>query len=278
MRLGISTDFGKVDAVEWARTIRAAGCGSVVFPLTYTASEEKIKDYAQAAQEQNLVIAEVGAWCNPISPNLEEREKALKKAKGQLRLADKLGAKCCVNVSGSAGEKWAGAYRENLSKETWDLVVKTIQEIIDAVQPENTYYTIEPMPYMFPMDVNQYLKLIEEVDRERFAVHMDFFNWLNTPEKYFYHEEYMEECFEKLGPLIKSCHLKDVLLQQELTCLLKEVPCCMGEINLEKYILLAEHYNIEMPMIMEHLKSSQEYLDSIVRIKGKLKESSVSFL
>lgn len=278
MRLGISTDFGKTDAVEWAKAIRESGCGSVVFPLNYTEPEEKILAYAEAAREQNLVIAEVGAWCNPIAPDPAEREAALKKTKEQLRLADRIGANCCANVAGSAGEKWAGAYRENFTKETWNLTVKTIQEIIDDVQPENTYYTIEPMPYMYPMDPEQYLHLIEDVDRERFAVHMDFFNWLNTPEKYFFHEEYMEECFEKLGPLIKSCHLKDVLLQQELTCLLKEVPCCMGEINLEKYILLAEHYNLEMPMIMEHLKSQEEYLDSIVRVKERLKESRVSFL
>lgn len=278
MRLGISTDLGKTDAAEWAQAIRETGCGCVVFPLNYTAPEEKILAYAKAARKQNLVIAEVGAWCNPIAPNPAEREAALKKTKEQLRLADKIGANCCANVAGSAGEKWSGAYQGNFTKETWDLTVRTIQEIIDEVQPENTYYTIEPMPYMYPMDVDQYLHLIEDVDRERFAVHMDFFNWLNTPEKYFHHEEYMEECFEKLGPWIKSCHLKDVLLLQELTCLLKEVPCCMGEINLEKYILLAEYYNLEMPMIMEHLKSQEEYLDSIVRVKERLKESPVSFL
>lgn len=277
MRLGISTDFGKTEASEWAETIRRTGCGCVVFPLDYTAPEEVILEYAKAAREQNLIIAEVGAWCNPIAINYEERSLALKKTKEQLRLADKIGANCCVNVAGSQGEKWSGAYRSNFTKATWNLTVKTIQEIIDEVQPKNTYYTIEPMPYMYPMDVDQYLQLIEDVNRERFAVHMDFFNWLNTPEKYFYHEEYMIECFEKLGPLIKSCHLKDVLLQQELTCLLKEVPCGMGEINLEKYILLAEKYNIEMPMIMEHLKSPQEYLDSIKRIKKILKESKVSF-
>lgn len=278
MRLGISTDLGKTDAVEWAKAIRESGCGSVVFPLDYTAPEEKIQSFAKAAREQNLVIAEVGAWCNPIAPNPMEREAALNRTKEQLRLADKIGANCCANVAGSAGEKWAGAYRENFTKETWDLTVKTIQEIIDDVRPQNTYYTIEPMPYMYPMDVNQYLHLMEDVNRERFAVHMDFFNWLNTPDKYFHHEEYMEECFEKLGPWIKSCHLKDVLLLQELTCMLKEVPCCLGGINLEKYILLAERYNPEMPMIMEHLKSQEEYLDGIARVKERLKGSKVTFI
>ena len=277
MRLGVSTDFAKQDAEEWAKTVRQAGCGCVVFPLDYRAPEEKIEAYAKAAKRHNLVIAEVGAWCNPISPDLEERKAALEKTKKQLRLEDQIKANCCVNVAGSTGDKWSGAYRGNFTRETWKLTVKTIQEIIDEVNPVHTFYTIEPMPYMYPMDVDEYMRLIEEVDRERFAVHMDFFNWINTPHKYFFHEEYMEECFEKLGPLIKSCHLKDVMLQQALTCILQEMPCGMGEINLKKYISLAEHYNPEMPMIMEHLKSQQAYLESIARVKKAMEGTGILF-
>ena len=35
------------------------------------------------------------------------------------------------------------------------------------------------------MGPHEYLKLIHDVDRERFAMHMDVFNWITTPERYF---------------------------------------------------------------------------------------------
>lgn len=117
------------------------------------------------------------------------------------------------------------------------------------------------------MGPDEYVKLIEDVDRKHFAVHMDVFNWIISPERYFYHEEFMEECFEKLGKYIKSCHLKDVLLRQEFTLQLQETACGKGGINLKKYKELIDSVNPDMPVILEHLGSDQEYLDSLKFIK-----------
>lgn len=186
MKLGLSSPLEHKTPEEWAENMQKIGCQAVNFPVDYTAPKEVIQAYEQAAKDQGLVIAEVGACC-------------------------------CVNVSGSKGARWDGPYKENLTKETWKDMVKSIQNIIDEADPQNTFYTIEPMPWMYPMGPDEYVKLIEDVDRKHFAVHMDVFNWIISPERYFYHEEFMEECFEKLGKYIKSCHLKDVLLRQEFT-------------------------------------------------------------
>lgn len=267
MRLGIYSGLGMEDPKEWAEELKKAGCGCAVFPVDDTASPETIDAFVKEAGKWDLTIAEVGAWSNPLSPDPKERAAALEKCRRQLALADRVGARCCVNVAGAAGEYWAGAYRENFTEETWKRTVKAIQEIIDGVRPKHTYYAIEPMPYMYPMDPKQYVRLLEEVDRERFAVHMDFCNWLNSPEKYFDHEAYMEQCFELLGPYIKSCHIKDAKLTRQLTCQIREVPCGQGELNLKKYISLAETYDPQMPMITEHLKTNEEYLKSIAYLQ-----------
>lgn len=276
MRLGVSKNLGYNEPNEWAAKMRKLGCGSVVFPLDYTSSKEQIQEYVKAAKENDLVIAEVGVWCNPLSVNEEERREAKQKCKGQLRLADEIGANCCVNVAGTKGEWWAGAYKENFSQDTWDETVSVIQEIIDEVQPKSTYYAIEPMPAMYPMNPDQYLELIRCVDRERFAVHMDVFNWISSPERYFFHETFMEECFEKLGPCIKSCHLKDVSLQKEATFQLKEVPCGQGGLSLETYAHLAEKCSPDMPMIIEHLKSSEEYIESMKYVTKRFGNAGIT--
>mgnify|MGYP000373444854 FL=1 len=131
---------------------------------------------------------------------------------------------------------------------------------------------------MYPISPDEYLHLIEDVGRDRFAVHMDIFNWITTPYRYFFNEEFMEEVFEKLGRYIKSCHIKDVCLQEEFTFQLKEVACGEGILNLEKYARLAEKVNPEMPMIIEHLHSDSEYLQSVAYLKERMEKAGLQVI
>ena len=52
--------------------------------------------------------------------------------------------------------------------------------------------------------------LIRAVDRKQFAVHLDPCNLVNCPERFYQNGKLIDECFEKLGPWISSCHAKDV--------------------------------------------------------------------
>src|SRR5206468_11369333 len=70
-----------------------------------------------------------------------------------LRLADRIGARCCVNVAGSLGTSWAGPAAANFSHETFRRIVETTQLSIDAVRPERTFYTLEIMPWIQPYDL-----------------------------------------------------------------------------------------------------------------------------
>ncbi len=271
MRLGISSSLKHDTPKEWAKKMVQMECRSVVFPVNCNSSEEMISAYAAAAKENDLHIAEVGVWENAISLSEQERTRAMEYSIGQLKLADKIGAGCCVNIIGSIGERWDGGYAENFSKETWRRAVKMIQDVIDEAKPKNTYFTIEPMPWMYPSGPEEYLQLMEDVNRERFAVHMDVINMINSPERYFFPEKFVEHCFKLLGDKIKSCHLKDVFLKQEFTFQLQECACGAGTFCLERYAQLALEVNPNMPMIIEHLKSDEDYFNSMAYVKKRLK-------
>ena len=77
----------------------------------------------------------------------------------------------------------------------------------------------------------------------------------------------MEECFRKLGPYIRSCHLKDVALGQEFTLQFRETACGRGGLNLEKYAGLARKADPDMPLIIEHLDGDEAYLESLSYVK-----------
>lgn len=270
MRLGMATPLQHDSPTHWAEQLKAIGCGAVVFPLDYRASEKQIHAYAEAARQYDLMIAEVGIWQNPLAEDPQERRRAREYSVGQLRLADALGARCCVNVAGAIrGPRWDGGYKENYSAEAWQRTVEYTQELIDCVQPKHTFYTLEPMPWMIPSSPEEYVKLLAAVGRERLAVHMDMVNMINCPERCFFAEDFMDRCFRLLGGKIRSCHLKDVRLLPELTFRLAEVACGEGDFPLEHYVRLAQASDPDMPVIIEHLRTDEAYLASLRYVRER---------
>ncbi len=272
MLLGINETLPHTSPADWAKKHKELGVGTVVFPLNCQAPLEMIDAYAAAAKEAGLVIAEVGVWRNTLAADLEEREKMIQYAIGQLKLADRIGARCCVNIIGTPyGPRWDGAYAGNFSAEYWEMAVKMIQRIIDEAKPSRTKYSIEPMAWMMPTGPDEYLQLIKDVDREAFGVHMDLINMIDSPRRYFGADAFMEECFGKLKGHICSCHLKDSLLLEPFTVHLQECACGKGTINLEKYAELASIEDPTMPMLIEHLSGAEEYIESFAYVNERLK-------
>lgn len=271
MLLGISSRLEHNSPQEWAAKHKALGLQCVNFPVDYLSGEETYMAYKAEADKAGLVIAEVGVWRNTLAADPIERAKWIDYAIGQLRMADQIGAICCVNVVGTPyGPRWDGGYRENFSDELWQMAVKMIRQVIDAVQPKTTKFCIESMPWMIPSNPDEYLRLIKDVDREMFGTHLDVVNMITSPEKYFFNDRFLEECFEKLGSTILSCHLKDIRLKEEYTFQLQECACGDGSLDIEKYVQLANAVNPQMPMIIEHLVTDEEYAESVKYVNNRL--------
>lgn len=269
MILGVSSSLEHVSPEQWAQKHKDLGLETVNFPATCEDGEETIMAYKKAADQAGLSIAEVGVWRNTLAADPDERRRWTDYAIRQLRMADTIGAACCVNVVGTPyGPRWDGGYRDNFSRELWDMAVKMIQEIIDSARPQHTKFCIESMPWMIPSSPDEYLRLIEDVDREAFGTHLDVVNMITSPSRYFYSSEFLEECFEKLHGTIVSCHLKDILLKQEYTFQLQECACGEGTLDIGLYAQLASAENPRMPMIIEHLTTDEEYVASVEYVRS----------
>jgi len=235
---------------EWVNNMRELGYNACTFPLNHTAAVSEIDSYVAAANAADIVIAEVGVWNNPISTEVNQKKQALQYAKDQLALADYIKALCCVNIAGAKGDQWDGPHKDNWT--CFDEIVASVQEIIDAVKPTNTYYSLETMPWIYPYDADSYVKLIKAIDRERFGVHLDVINIITSPYKYYHNADITRECFEKLGPYIKSCHAKDINLSGKLTVHLDEAVPGRGEYDFSALIDCLRNYP-DVPMLMEHM-------------------------
>ena len=276
MRLG-GPIFGETfNPDSWAAAVKNHGYSAAFCPVDSESDEATIDAYVEAAKGADIVIAEVGAWSNPISIDDTERDAALEKCRLQLALADRVGANCCVNISGSRGPKWDGPHPDNLTEDTFDLIVESVRSIIDAVKPTRTYYTLETMPWAYPEGPDSYLRLIKAIDRKQCAVHLDPVNIINSLERYYHSGDLIRDCFAKLGPYMKSCHAKDITLADTLTLHLDETRPGLGGLDYATYLRELDRLDPDVPLMLEHLPSAEEYALGAEHIRSVAKEVGVT--
>jgi sugar phosphate isomerase/epimerase len=152
--------------------LKALGYRAAYCPVETKASDAVVKAYEDAAKKADIAIAEVGAWGNnPISPDEKTRKESIANCQAKLALAERIGARCCVNVCGSRNLKsWAGQHPDNLTDETFDMIVESVRAIIDGVKPTRTFYTVETGMWWYPISADSYLRLIKAIDRKQFGV------------------------------------------------------------------------------------------------------------
>jgi sugar phosphate isomerase/epimerase len=260
MRLGGPVFGDKTTPEKWVQSAKKLGYRAVYCPVEIDASDDDIRAYSQAAKNSDLVISEVGAWSNPISSDVQQRRDAIEKCCRGLDLADRIGAVCCVNIAGSRGEQWDGPHPANLTDETFDMIVETTRTIIDSVAPKRAFFSLETMPWIFPDSPENYLRLIEAIDRPQLAVHLDPVNMINSPSRFFSNTEFLRECFHILGPYIRSCHAKDITLAPQLTVHLDEVRPGLGSLDYTTFLQELNRLNADIPIMLEHLPNEEEYL------------------
>ena len=279
IRLGAPVPISSDDPVELARAHRKLGYRAAFCPRVSLDDSQKIAEIEKAFEAEDVVIAEVGRWVNIMDPDAEKRKKNLDTVCQGLALADEVGALCCVDIAGSFDPKnWAGPHPDNLSQKAYDLTVENIRYILDSVKPKRAKFVLEMMPWVIPDTVDSFLKIIQAVDDPGFAVHLDPVNLICSPTLYYENTKVLEECFLKLGKWIVSCHAKDTFLPSgNLTAYFKEVIPGTGSMDYRTFLRGLEALPQDAPLLIEHLKTAEEYTQAREYIFSVGKEIGISF-
>ena len=262
---------------EWEEKLVQSGFRAITAPFTCNTPADEIKRLLRIAEKHDAVIAEVGVWKNVFDP--AEGRANLEYAVRQLKLADELSIPCCVNIAGTESTAgWDAADPSNFTQAMYDRLVSSLREIIDRANPKKAFYCLEPMPWMLPDSPESCLQLMKDVDREQFAVHMDFVNMINCPRRFLNAEGFIEECFSKLGPYIKSTHLKDSRMDpMQLTTVLNECSPGEGSLDFIRVLRIIDRYlPADAPVLLEHMTTFEEYRRAYVYTAAKAAEAGVS--
>jgi len=274
IRLGGPIFLKSDDPRELAREHRRLGYSAAYCPEAKVQDTARVREIEKAFAAENVVIAEVGAWVNMLDPDAGKRAKNMHYVMERLALAEAVGARCCPDIAGSYNPTvWYGPHPKNLSQEFFDATVENCRHVIDEVKPTRTKFTIEMMGWSLPDGPDAYLKLIQAVDRKGFAVHMDVCNGINSPVKFYRSGEFISECFRKLGPWIVSCHAKDLQWITELNVHFLEVVPGRGEVDYHTYLTELSKLPVDAPLMLEHLKTAEEYDEGkryIMKVAGEL--------
>ncbi len=245
---------------ELAMEHRRLGYSAAYCPDVTLRDTAKIQAIVDAFASENVVIAEVGAWKNIQDPDPALRQANLQYVTERLALAEAVGARCCVDITGSYNAKvWYGPHPGNLSQKFFDESVENARKIIDAVKPKRTTFSYEMMGWNVPDSADSYVKLLKAIDRKAFSVHVDVCNVVSTPQRFYDNAALIGEIFKKLGKWIVSCHAKDLEWQPEMNMHFVEVIPGKGSIDYKAYLTALAHLPQEAPLMLEHLKSAAEY-------------------
>lgn len=260
LRLGAPIFDPSDDPEALAKAHRALGYRAAYCPDVSLKEADRVRAFSGAFEKNDVVIAEVGRWCNLMEADEAKRKANFDTVIDGLALAEAINARCCVNIAGSFNpEVWYGPHPENLSQRFFDAAVENARNIIDAVNPSRAKFCYEMVGWSIPDSPDSYVKLLKAVDRPAFGVHLDPCNLVNSPERFYRNAALLEECFEKLGPWIVSCHAKDLVWDIEMNVHFREVRPGAGSMAYETYLKTLAALPQCPPLMVEHLPNAEEY-------------------
>lgn len=257
LRLGGPIFLKSQDPDELAREHRRLQYSSAYVPAVELKDTAKIDAIQKAFAAQNVILAEVGAWVNMLDQDAEKRRKNLEYVTERLALAEAVGARTCVNIAGSYNPtRWDGPDARDLTKEYFDATVENCRMVIDAVKPKRAKFALEMMGWSLPDGPDSYLKFIKAIDRPAFGAHVDMANIINSPARYYNNKALMNETFQKLGRWIVSVHAKDIAPKDGH---FMETMPGRGSLDYVTYIRNVTSLPQEVPLLLEHLRTAEEY-------------------
>jgi len=271
-------DLGKHRPEAFAKAVSDSGLSSIqlVLPkaiqfesdIPLIENQQLIARLKQELAKNQVEVAMMGAYFNPIHSNKQLVKEAVVNFKAHLERAKDFGTELVGTETGSYNDDQWTWHPDNASEEAYQGVLQTFRELLPTAQESGTYLTIEPAYHHVISSPTRLKRLVDELESPNVRVIFDLFNLLhdgNTHEQHQLIDEMVELFYDK----IRIVHAKDFVLEDgkikqvapgkgmlDYPYLLKK----LGELKTKPKIILEGVEGDDIPYSQKYLRSLMEGL------------------
>ncbi len=171
--------------------------------------EEIAKNIKAKLDEYNLHVSVLGCYIDPISPDIEFRNKQLKRFENFISYAKYFGADMIATETG-----FLSTMEETRSEETYQLLLDNLRPLVRTAEEKGVMMAIE-MVHIHPMYSPKRLRrLLDDINSPNLGAILDVSN-LIYPETKNCQCDFINDTFDLLGKELKAIHLKDFVFEDE---------------------------------------------------------------
>lgn len=252
-----------LDGVQFVAYKALPDVKQTVGSFTYSHATE----VAKSLENANKTIPLIGAYFNPVHPNLEKRAAGIALFKEYLGYAKVLGSGYVGSETGSClGEPWA-YHPDNRTEASYSVVVDTFKELADYAKDHGVSIAMEGAFGHVAYNVKTLDTIVKRIDRDNIRIIFDLYNYL-APENYNKAYEILDEGLATFGDRILLFHIKDFRVSDDGS--LKQVPVGQGILDFDRILSSIYRHNKDAILVFEGTVG-EDLPGSIKFIKEKIK-------
>ena len=231
---------------------------------SFTASHAE--NVAKTLENVNKTIPLIGAYFNPVHPNVEKREAGSALFREYIDYAKALGSGYVGSETGSClGEPWA-YHPDNRTEASYRIVEETFRGLADYAAERGVSIAMEGAYGHVAYNVETLDTIVKRINRENIKIIFDLYNYL-APENFHRAYDILDEGLRTFGDRILLFHIKDCLLTEDGA--LKQVSVGKGSLDFDKILSKIHNHNPDALLVFEGT-TGDDLPESVRFIKEKI--------
>ena len=261
MRLGEGETFAHMAA-------RAArlGLGGASIGFDHRWTDDDLLAIRGAFDQHGIEIAELGCYCNVVTPRADEAARNAERLQRALRAGALLNCDHAVTYAGSCHpdpDQPFAPHPDNWSDATWERLVQRVWALLEGVEDMGVCLCFEPHRHTTLNSLENLADLMADTASFRVRIALDPVAIL-TPEAAGESRRALAEIFASLGDTIAVARATDArLVDTGEKAHLEPTPLGEGMLDYGTYLKLLDALEHDTPLVVKHQPTDQAYARAV---------------
>ncbi|OXM16284.1 sugar phosphate isomerase/epimerase family protein [Paenibacillus herberti] len=169
---------------------------------------------AEAFELHGIRIPSLGCYTNLIHPDVEERNRGIRRIKEHIRFSRDFGSSSVATETGTLNiENQFEGHAGNQSEDNWNLLTDIVSELLEEAEKWGVHLALEGFTKNVIDTTERMQRMLEKYPTSNLGIVMDPCNFIDEANMD-QQESVMDDAFERLGEHILLAHAKDFLIYE----------------------------------------------------------------